>query len=46
MEFIEGDNEGGGEATIVVVSEFNASEVKEEIAKLHQEIIEEKKIFW
>ena len=45
VEFIEGDNEGGGEATIVVVSEFNASEVKEEIAKLHQEIIEEKKDF-
>ena len=45
VEFIEGDNEGGGEAIIVVVSEFNASEVKEEIAKLHQDIIEEKKDF-
>jgi hypothetical protein len=45
VEFIVGANEGGGNATIVVVSEFNATEVIEEIAELHQEISEEKKEF-
>lgn len=45
VELIEGSNDGGGNATIVVVSEFNASEVIEEIAELHQEISEEKRDF-
>ena len=45
VEFIVGANEGGGNATIVVASEFNATEVIEEIAELHQEISEEKKEF-
>lgn len=45
VELIEGENDGGGDATIVVVSEFNASEVKEEIAQIHQEILEEKREF-
>jgi hypothetical protein len=45
VELIEGDNDGGGNATIVVVSEFNASEVIEEIAQLHQEISDEKREF-
>ena len=42
VELIEGQNDGGGNATIVVVSEFNATEVIEEIAELHQEISKEK----
>ena len=45
VELIEGENEGGGNATIVVVSEFNATEVIEEIAELHQEMSEEKREF-
>jgi predicted RND superfamily exporter protein len=45
VELIEGDKDGGGNATIVVVSEFNASEVIEEIAQLHQEISDEKREF-
>ena len=42
VELIVGANEGGGNATIVVASEFNATQVIEEIAALHQEISEEK----
>ena len=45
VELIEGQNDGGGNATIVVASEFNASEVIEEIAQLHQEISDEKREF-
>ncbi len=45
VELIEGINEGGGNATIVVNSEFNATEVVEEIAELHQEISDEKREF-
>lgn len=45
VELIIGANEGGGNATIVVASEFNATQVIEEIAALHQEISEEKKEF-
>jgi hypothetical protein len=45
VELIEGDKDGGGNATIVVVSDFNASEVIEEIAQLHQEISDEKREF-
>ena len=45
VELMEGVNEGGGNATIVVASEFNSTQVMEEIAKLHQEISEEKKEF-
>ncbi|MDG1325754.1 MAG: hypothetical protein P8P49_08305 [Opitutales bacterium] len=45
VELIEGVNEGGGNATIVVASEFNSTQVMEEIAELHQEISEEKKEF-
>ena len=45
VELIEGPNDGGGNATIVVDSEFNASEVIEEIAQLHQEISDEEREF-
>jgi hypothetical protein len=45
VELIEGNKDGGGNASIVVASEFNASEVIEEIAELHQEISEEKRDF-
>ena len=45
VELIEGQNDGGGNATIVVNSEFNASEVIEEIAELHQEISDENRTF-
>ena len=45
VELINGQNDGGGNATIVVASEFNATEVIEEIAELHQEISEEKREF-
>ena len=45
VELIEGNRDGGGNATIVVASEFNASEVIEDIAELHQEISEEKRDF-
>ena len=45
VELMEGVNEGGGNATIVVASEFNSTQVMEEIAELHQEISEEKKEF-
>lgn len=45
VELMIGANEGGGNATIVVASEFNATQVIEEIAALHQEISEEKKEF-
>ena len=46
VELIEGQNDGGGNATIVVASEFNASEVIEEIAQLHQEISNENENSW
>lgn len=45
VEFIEGVNDGGGNATIVVNSEFNATEVIEEIAELHQDISDENRTF-
>ena len=45
VELIEGQNEGGGNATIVVNSEFNATEVIEEIAQIHQEISDENRSF-
>jgi hypothetical protein len=45
VELIDGTRDGGGNATIVVVSEFNATQVIEEIAELHQEISEEKREF-
>lgn len=45
VELIDGQNDGGGNATIVVDNEFNASEVIEEIAQLHQEISDEKREF-
>ena len=45
VEFMMGENNGGGNATIVVASEFNATEVIEEIAELHQEITEEQNEF-
>jgi hypothetical protein len=45
VELIVGEQDGGGNATIVVASEFNATQVIEEIAELHQEISEEKREF-
>ena len=45
VELIIGARDGGGNATIVVASEFNATQVIEEIAELHQEISEEKREF-
>ena len=45
VELLEGQNEGGGNATIVVNSEFNATEVVEEIAELHQDISDENRTF-
>ena len=45
VELIDGSNDGGGNATIVVSSEFNATKVIEEIADLHQEISDEKREF-
>lgn len=45
VELIEGENQGGGNATVVVAIEFNATEVIEEIAELHQKISEEKREF-
>lgn len=45
VELIEGIRDGGGNSTIVVANEFNASEVIDEIAQLHQEISEEKREF-
>ena len=45
VELIEGQNDGGGNATIVVNSEFNATEVVEEIAELHQDISDENRTF-
>ena len=45
VEYTDGLKDGGGNATIVVASEFNATEVMEEIAELHQEITEEKREF-
>jgi hypothetical protein len=45
VELTEGVNDGGGNATIVVNSEFNASEVVEEIAELHQDISDENRTF-
>lgn len=45
VELIEGSRDGGGNTTIVVASEFNASDVIDEIAELHQEISEEKRDF-
>ena len=46
VELIEGSRDGGGNASIVVASEFNATEIMEEIAELHQEISDEKRDFW
>ena len=45
VDLIVGEQDGGGNATIVVASEFNATQVIEEIAELHQEISEEKREF-
>lgn len=45
VELIDGQNDGGGNATIVVDSEFNATEVIEEIARIHQEISQEEREF-
>ena len=45
VELIDGENQGGGNATVVVAIEFNATEVIEEIAELHQKISEEKREF-
>lgn len=45
VELIVGEQDGGGNATIVVASEFNATQVIEEIAELHQEITDEKREF-
>ena len=45
VELIDGSREGEENATIVVAKEFNATEVIEQIAELHQEIVDEKKEF-